>query len=298
MNVNLDALAAFEAVARHGSFTRAARELAVTQSAVSHRVRGLEQQLGVTLLVRSTREVTPTEAGATLAEGVRRGLTAIRDTLQRIEERREGESLAVSCSPSFAIRWLVRHLYRYREKQPATRVHIAAADELVSPGVAGIDVCIRFGAGRYPGLSVTRLSTEEVFPVASPSLIAHTPLRSESQLADHQLLHHDVMRDHPEHVSWARWLSPRARRRVDAEAGQRFSHAHMALEAALAGQGVALGRTTLVADDLREGRLVAPLRRRVPSGLAYWFLSTRAGADEPRISAFLDWLRRALAGRG
>lgn len=295
MNVNLDALAAFEAVARHASFTRAARELHVTQSAVSHRVRGLEEQLGQTLLLRSTREVTLTEAGALLADGVTRGLGTIRDSLRRIEDRRGEASLAVSCSPSFAIRWLVRNLHDF--PQAHTAVHIAAADELVSPGRAGIDVCIRFGAGHYPGLSVTRLSTEEVFPVASPALLARTPLRRASQLADHRLLHHDVMRDHPEHVPWSRWLSPRAKRHVDAEAGPRFSHAHMALEAALAGQGVALGRTTLVADDLREKRLVAPLRRRVPSGLAYWFLSTREGAGEPRIIAFRTWLSRALAAQ-
>lgn len=296
VDLSLDALAAFEAVARRGSFTAAARELHVTQSAVSHRVRGLEAQLGYSLFVRSTRFIKLTQDGEVLARGVAQGLTSIRDALRAVQRQRASASLFVSCSPSFAIRWLVRNLDRFREAEPEIAVGIAASDHLESPGVHGVDVCIRFGAGRYPGVSVTRLSTEEVFVVASPTLIERTPLHREADIANHVLLHHDVMRDHPAHISWSRFLRPKTRRRVDPERGPRFSHAHMALEAALSGQGIALGRTTLVAADLRAGRLVAPLRRRVPCELAYWFLTTHEAKNERAIILFREWLTRMLAG--
>jgi LysR family glycine cleavage system transcriptional activator len=295
-SLSLGALEAFEAVARHRSFTLAARELHVTQGAVSHRVRALEAQLGYPLLTRSTREVVLTERGAMLARGVSSGLTAIEDALQSIQDQMREATLAVSCSPSFAIRWLVRRLERFREQHPDTAVHVAASDQLEQPGRGGVDVCVRYGAGQYPGLSVSRLSHEEVFVVASPALIARVPLSRESQLLNHQLIHHDVMRDHPENVSWERYLSPKLNKSRDpGRRGLHFSHAHMALEAAAAAQGVALARTTLVADDLAAGRLCAPLRRRLPSGLAYWFITARDKRNDPHITRFRSWLASELA---
>ncbi len=291
---SLDALAAFEAVARHLRFTAAAQELHVTQSAVSHRVKALEAALGVTLLWRSTREVTLTDDGAILAAAVTRGLAAIDEALAALEQRRRGPTVVVSCSPSFAIRWLVRRLPRFRASAPEVAVRIDAADRLEAPGRHGIDLCIRYGAGRYPGHEVTRLTHEEVFPVASPALLALRPLRKEVDLRQHVLLHHDVMGAHPSNIGWSEWLSSRARG-VDADKGPRFSHAHMALEAALAGLGVALGRTTLVADDLAEGRLVAPLRRRVPSELRYSLLASARSATRPDVIAFRRWLVGALS---
>lgn len=292
VDLNLDAMVAFEAVARHGSFTRAARELCVTQSAVSHRVRSLEAQLGTTLLIRTTRSVRLTDDGETLAAGVRRGLEAIEDALSAMHARRGPETLAVSCSPSFAIRWLVRHLPDFRRLEPSLAIRLAAEDRLVEPGREGIDVCIRFGAGHYPGFVVERLTHETVTVVASPAYLEAHPLRRLSELSRHALLHHEVLRDHPGRVHWPRYAE--GVRGVEAEIGARFSHAHMALEAALAGQGVALGRSTLVADDLEAGRLRAPLRRRIDSGLAYWFVTTHAGARDEGIQRFRAWLHAAL----
>ena len=294
MDLSLDALAAFEAVARHGSFTAAARELCVTQGAVSHRVRALEDKLGVTLLHRTTRHTEPTEDGAILAAAVSRGLEAIQGALQKLAERGRQEHVAVSCSPSFAIRWLVRHLHDLSEAHPEITVRIAAEDQLVAPGREGIDSCIRFGAGSYRGFAVTRLTHEEV--VARPALLAIEPLHKLADLEHHLLLHHDVLRDHPENVDWRRWLAG-TKVQVDPERGPRFSHAHLALEAALAGQGVALGRRTLVADDLAAGRLVSPLRRKVPSGLAYHWVTT-TGPLRPAVRRFGAWLAAALEGSG
>lgn len=162
MDVSLDALAAFEVVARLGSFTRAAAELHVTQSAVSHRVRALEEQLDCVLLVRSARAVTPTVAGAILAQGVARGRAAVEEALTEMRRERMLSALEVSCSPSFAIRWLVRRLDAVRAEHLGITVRIDASDRLTAPGRDGIDLCVRYGAGDYPGSVVTRLSKEQV----------------------------------------------------------------------------------------------------------------------------------------
>lgn len=295
MDFNLDAMVAFEAVARHGSFTRAARELAVTQSAVSHRVRSLEAQLGTTLLIRTTRSVQLTDDGETLAAGVRRGLAAIGEALELMSARRGPETLTVSCSPSFAIRWLVRHLPDFRRHAPGLAVRLAAEDRLVEPGREGIDVCIRFGAGHYSGFSVERLTHETVTVVASPAYLEARPLRRLGELHRHCLLHHDVMGEHPGRIHWRRFLAgTRGTSEVKVDEGPRYSHAHMALEAALAGQGVALGRSSLVADDLEAGRLRAPLRRRVESGLAYWFVTTAKAERDDAVMRFHEWLEDRL----
>jgi LysR family transcriptional regulator, glycine cleavage system transcriptional activator len=299
MNVSLplESMITFEAVARHASFTRAAHELSVTQSAVSHRVSALESELALTLLVRSTRSVALTDDGEILADGIRQGVQAVRAALDTIASNKQAQTLSVSCSPSFAIRWLVRHLHEFRELHPQLSVRLAAEDQLVAPGSAGVHACVRFGAGRYPGFLVTRLTREQSFPVASPRLLEQCPLRAVRDLRRHVLIHHDVLVDHPGRIDWRRWLAgARQSREVDTDAGPRFSHAHMAIEAAMAGEGVALGRSSLVADDLAAGRLVAPLRRRRPSGLSYWFLTTPSGAEMAAVASFRDWLLERLTG--
>jgi len=283
---SLAGLEAFEAVARHRSFTRAAEELHVTQSAISHRVRALEAQLGATLFTRVGRRVELTEEGRALAEETNAAFALLRQGIARLERKKQTSALTVSCSPSFAIRWLVPHLPSFRARHPELDVRIAADDRLIDPGRDGIDACIRYGAGRYPGLSHTRLSLERITPVCSPAL----RLRKVEDLAKHVLLHDEVLRDHPGRVGWHRWLEAAGARRVDPDRGPRFSHAHMAIEAAIAGQGVALGRTTLVRRDLAEGRLVAPFALELESALAYWLLTPGGRSPAPAVRAFRGWL--------
>lgn len=289
---SLAGLEAFEAVARHRSFTRAAAELHVTQSAVSHRVHALEAQLGAALFVRTGRRVELTDEGRALAEDATTAFVLLREGVARLERSKRGSSLTVSCSPSFAIRWLVPHLPSFRARNPELDVRIAADDRLVDPGRDGIDACIRYGAGRYEGVSHTRLSVERIAPVCSPSL----RVRRLSDLAKHVLLHDEVLREHPGRIGWHRWLEAAGARSVDPDRGPRFSHAHMALEAAIAGQGVALGRTTLVRRDIDEGRLVRPFPLELESGLAYWLLTPRGQGPAPAVRAFRAWLLTEIGG--
>lgn len=289
---SLAGLEAFEAVARHRSFTRAAAELHVTQSAVSHRVQALEAQLDAALFVRAARRIELTDEGRALAEHCTTAFTLLREGVARLERSKQSSALTVSCSPSFAIRWLVPHLAAFRDLHPELDVRIAADDRMVDPGRDGIDACIRYGAGRYPGVSHTRLSVERIAPVCSPSL----RLRKVGDLARHVLLHDEVLLDHPARIGWHQWLEAAGARRVDPDRGTRFSHAHMALEAAIAGQGVALGRTTLVRRDIAEGRLVRPFSLELESGLAYWLLTPRGQSAPPAVRAFRAWLVAQIGG--
>ncbi len=294
---SLDALQTFDAAARHLSFSAAARELHVTQGAVSHRIRGLEEQLGQRLFLRVGRRVELSEEGRVLAAAVADAFERLHAGLGELADlRREGQ-LMVSCSPSFAIRWLVPNLAHLRAASPGIDVRISADDRLVEPGRDGIDVCIRYGPGGALHAREQRLSIEQVTPVCSPRLLeGGDALRHPDDLADHVLLHDEVLLGHPGRVGWSRWLQAAGATRVDPRQGLHFSHAHLALEAAIAGQGVALARGILVARDLAEGRLVAPFPVSVASGLAYWLLTPARGVPRPAIADFQAWLLAAVAG--
>ncbi len=290
----LDALVTFAAVAKGRSFSGAAKALHVTPSAVSHRIVDLESQLGVPLFVRTTRSVRLTPAGRELWQAVDAGLEQIREAWARVRAGAAVRTLTVSCSPSFAIRWLLPNIGEFRALQPSLVVHVAADDRIADPRRDDIDVCIRYGAGKYPGVEVERLTSEYVFPVCSSQFAQQHRLTRASQLTRLPLLHHDVMKEHPGRVDWPRWFGRAGLQPTAARAGMRFSHAHMALAAALAGEGVALGRTSLVKQDLARGHLVAPVKPRVCSGLSYWLVTERGRSDD--VDVFVSWLRSALKG--
>ena len=296
---SLDALRTFQAAARHLSFSRAARELHVTQGAVSHRIRSLEEALGYPLFLRAARRVELTLEGRVLASAVDDAFARLDQGFEELDQLRETGRLMVSCSTSFAIRWLVPHLPELQQVAPGLEVGISADDRLMPPGRQDIDVCIRYGPGGTEGVDEVRLSIEEVTPVCSPQLLAAgPPLRTPDDLAHHVLLHDEMMRGHPGRVGWRRWLEAAGATAVDPSKGARFSHAHMAVEAALAGQGVALARGILVAGELAAGRLVAPFDLRVESGLAYWVLTPKRGAPRPQVETFRRWLLDAVRGEG
>ena len=291
-SISLDALGAFREVARHRSFSRAARTLHVTPSAVSHRIAELEYQLGVELFVRTTRSVQLTSAARDLLSSVELGLRHIHEGLSRVRQTGVGSALTVSCSTSFAIRFLLPRLGEFRHEHPELEVHVAADDSIADPRRDDIDICIRYGGGSYAGLWVLRLGTEWVFPVCSPEYQRRQKLTTPADLARALLVHHDVLGDHPGRVDWDRWL---ARAGLDREQGRRgthYSHAHMALSAALGGEGVALGRTSLVKDDLERGRLVVPFGPRVRSKLAYFLVSH--GPPSGSASIFANWLKASM----
>lgn len=296
---SLEALRFFEAVARARSFSEAARRLHVTQGAVSHRIRGLEEALGVTLFSRAGRRVELTEEGLTLLRATEEALSALDRGLETLLGEQHHGHLMVSCSPSFAIRWLVPNLAELRQREPGIDVRISADDRLVEPGRAGIDVCIRYGPGGSRTSAEQRLCEVRVLAVCSPSLISGArPLRAPADLAHHTLLHDEVLQEHPDRVGWAQWLAAAGAPQVEAESGPRFSHAYMALEAALAGQGVALARGILVSRDLRAGRLVAPFPFALKTRLGYQVLSPLRARANPIHSSFVDWLVEAVQRDG
>lgn len=294
---NLEDLTTFCEVAKQRSFSRAAKNLHVTPSAVSHRIADLEEELGVRLFSRTTRSVRLTPEGSALFDKVEAGLESIRIGIAELHQPTATPSVTVSCSPSFAIRWLLPKMGEFRSRHEDIEVHVAADDRIADPRREDIDVCIRYGAGKYPGLRVKRLGIERVFPVCSPDFEKRHRLSKSTQLCRLPLIHHDVLRDHPGRVDWCRWLAQAGLPTTAAERGVHFSHAHLALTAALAGEGVALGRSSLVADDLAQGRLVAPFCPRVRSGLAY-FLVQPLEEPRPEVKEFTSWLAQQMKHRG
>ncbi len=287
---SLPALQTFEAAARLHSFTAAARELHVTQGAVSHQIRALENDLGYLLFTRLPRRVELTQEGRVLSEAVTRGLERISEALRRLEERRGRRWLSVSVSHSFAVRWLVPRLDEFGRQHPEADVRISSSNRMIDPRHEDIDLCIRFGEGGYPGFDSELLITEEVFPVCSPRLVQDKPLREPADLRHHTLLHDDVLLDRPQRPSWDRWLAHAGVELPD-RAGPHFSHTNMTMTAAVAGQGVALGRTCLVVDDLREGRLVRPFGPSLPCPFSYWLVAPRGGLSRSAVADFVTWLR-------
>ena len=280
----LNALPSFEAVARHLSFSRAADELHVTHGAVSRAVRNLEDQLGVQLMIRATRSARLTPIGASYA-------AEIRDVLERLAAATSaatGQSsgiLSVSTIDSFAARWLMPRLFRFRRVHGDIDVRVAISERLADFVSDGIDIAIRCGGGQYPGLSCELLMKEDHFPVCSPKLLGGKyPLLTPADLACHTLLH-DVFT-----VDWAIWLHSAGIDNVDPHRGPTFLSSDHAIQAAIRGEGVVLGRSALVADDLAAGRLVRPFELSLPAGFAYYVVCPPRALKQPNVKAFRDWL--------
>ena len=288
-------LHAFAAAARHLSFTRAADELGVTQGAVSQRIRRLEQMLGLTLFERLTRALALTADGKILAEAVGYGIDRIDEGLAAIDRQRRpraGTNLTLSAAPGFACRWLLPRLGRFRVRCPNIEVRIEAEDRLANFVSDGVDLAVRCGQGSYPGLSAELLLPDAVFPVWSPELAARgVPLARPEDLFGHLLLHDSRTEHDGGGGSWQDWFRS-AGLRVQRLDGPRFSNAHLAVEAAISGLGLALGRATLVSDDLVAGRLLRPLRHAAPTTFSYYLVHRPAALVGPPLAAFVEWLRK------
>lgn len=281
----LNALKAFEAAARHESFTRAAEELCVTQGAVSHQVKALESELGLKLFNRERQRLVITEAGRSYLEVVRDALDRIAAGTERLVQSQASGVLTVTTSPNFAAKWLVHRLARFAEAHPEINLRVSATLHHVDFAREDVDIAIRHGDGSAPGLRVTRLCEERLVPVCSPKLMqGRGALRRPADLAKRTLIH---VNDRSE---WQRWLDAADVNNVDSAKGLMFNQASMAIDAAVEGQGVALARTALAAWDLAGGRLVQPFELSLAVPYAYWIVCPKATADLPKISAFRRWL--------
>ena len=285
---NLSALRAFEAAARLESFSRAAAELFLTHGAVSHQIRGLEEELGVALFARHGKRVRITEAGRRYAQQVRTALTDLALATQSIAAGNRDRRLVVSTMPSFAARWLAPRIGSFIETCPQYDFELRSSSELTDFDREDVDVALRLGAGRYPGLFVEKLLDETFFLAASPTLNGGLP-RTPADVPSFPLIRSDS-------ESWQPWFDaaglPNQR---ELRRGPLFHDSSMALQAAIDGQGIALVRRSLALADVAAGKLVKLFDVEAPAPWAYYFVCRPTLADAPRISAFRAWLVEQVA---
>lgn len=286
----LNALRAFEAAARHLSFTKAAAELNVTPGAISHQVKSLEALLGVQLFHRLTRALRLTDAGQTALPTLGQGLDKLAQGVDQICAHSNSRELAISISPSFGAMWLVPRLEHFRSRYPDIEIRIDGTDNLVDLARDNVDVAIRYGPGGYKGVRVDRLFSPMNTPVCSPALLeGEHPLKRPGDLRHHSLLHIDWKDDE---ASWRMWLLAAGLHDIDPSRGPHFTMENMAVQAALGGQGIALTGDILVASELATGRLVRPfdVSLSTPLTFSYYLLSPNDIETQPKVSAFRDWL--------
>ena len=286
----LNALRAFEAAARHLSFTRAAAELNVTPAAIGHQIKALEDRLGVSLFHRLTRALRLTEAGQAALPALSQGFDRLASGVEKMRAHSETGVLTISVSPSFGAMWLVPRLERFRRRHPDIEIRIDGTDRLVDVAHGDADVALRYGPGGYDGVRVDYLFNQRNTPVCSPALLnGDKPLREPHDLRDHTLLH--VEWSKPE-ATWRMWLLAAGLQDIDPTRGPRFTMETMAVQAALDGQGVALVGDVLVADELSAGRLVRPFAPSFskPLSFSYHLVSAREGEASPKVAVFREWL--------
>lgn len=273
------------------SFTKAAEELNVTQTAVSHQIRRLEAELGVALFLRLNGGLALSEDGQAYLPGVRAAFQALRYSTEQLLESRDKSVLTISTLVSFASKWLLPRLPSFQQAFPAIDVRISASTERVDFRKDAIDAAIRYGRGDWKGLRADFLMSDEVFPVCSPAL-AQT-LRAPADLANHTLLQVSGVTA----GDWGAWLRAAGQPLQLAEGPRMtFDLAMMAVQAAVDGQGVCIGRSTYVEDDLRAGRLVAPFGLRLKDELGFYLVTPHETAESKKIVAFRAWLLALLAG--
>src|SRR6185437_4437239 len=289
---SLNGLRAFEAAARHLSFTRAAAELNVTQTAISHQIRRLEAQLGLRLFLRKHRTLALTREAQDYLPAVRAAFEDIRLATERLLRPGRGHLLIVSTMASLAAKWLLPRLSAFQEAHPGIEVRISASSHLVDFRREEVDLAIRYGRGSWPGLDARWLMAEDIFPVCSPAVLkSGKPLKRPQDLAQHTLIHGSLTRE-----DWQLWLTaaglPTA---LATRPGLTFDLSLMAIQAAIDGLGVALGRTPFVEADIAAGRLVVPFDVKLPAEAGYYVVAPEETAETPKIAVFRDWLMGVAA---
>jgi LysR family transcriptional regulator, glycine cleavage system transcriptional activator len=287
----LNSLRAFEAAARHLSFTRAADELNVTPAAVSHQVKALEEMTGAPLFKRLTRALVLNERGQMALATLTEGFDLLAEGAELLRVHKEMDVLTVTTAPSFAAKWLVPRLDKFQELNPDIKVRIDATMELVDLRRDGIDVAIRYGSGDYPGHVSERLFEEEMFPVCSPELMTGPhPLKEPQDIVHHTLLHAGYALNNPAYPDWRMWLKSAGVNNVDWRKGPEFSLENMAVQSAIAGHGIALVNTSIVRDDLASGTLVRPFSLAIPTLFSYFLVIPSGDINLLAVSAFRQWI--------
>ena len=289
---SLNALRAFEAAARCGSFALAANELNVTAGAISQQIRQLEDMLGVELFERTGRKVVLTEAGAAGLERLGRAFELIGEAAEAMRGAHDSERLTISLPSGFAARWVNPRLARFHAEYPDIELWIQANESLADVESGQVDLSIRYGEGSYRGVTAERVMREDIFPVAAPSVLKSCGMPHAARDLDQWPLIHDLSPESQvDGADWRAWFTSRAAHGAEVSQGLRFDQASMAIEAAISGQGAVLGRRALVQDDVRAGRLESIF----PSGsmdleASYYVITPRGRTLSRATKAFIDWI--------
>ncbi|WP_024510885.1 transcriptional regulator GcvA [Bradyrhizobium sp. ARR65] len=292
---SLNGLRAFEAAARHLSFTQAAAELNVTQTAISHQIRRLEEELGLRLFIRKNRALALTPKAKDYLPGVRAAFNDLRLATDRLLRKDNDSVLTISTLASFAAKWLLPRLSTFQEAHPSIDVRITTSNSLVDFRSGDVDAAIRYGRGHWPGVRARWLTADELFPVCSPALLkGDKPLRCPQDLAYYTLLHTSGGYDD----DWRLWLTAAGLPAdISKQRGISFDLIFMTVQAAIDGIGVAMGRTTYVQDDIAKGRLVVPFKIALPADAGFYLVSPEAADDPPKLRVFRDWLLAAVQNK-
>lgn len=281
----LTSLRAFEAAGRHLSFTRAAEELTVTQAAISHQVKALEEHLGVALFLRLPRQLELTKAGKILLPVVRDAFDRIGASVTQLNKDVASSALTVKLAPSFAAKWLSPRLDDFRRKHPKIDLSLTLANEPADFQRQAVDIAITYGKGDWRGVVSERILSIDFFPVCSPQLMnGDNPITTPEDLAACTLLHDT------DHVAWSDWLELAGIENVDAQRGTVVDDTNVLMQAAIDGLGVALGSEHFVADRLASGRLVKPFDITLHSDYAYYVVCPKKNLRRPEVAEFQAWL--------
>jgi LysR family glycine cleavage system transcriptional activator len=288
-NPPLIAARSFEAAARHGSFQRAAQELHVTPTAVSHQVKRLEEYLGVQLFVRKNRAVNLTPAGRTLASRLDELFSALEDVLDPLHYA-AAKPLRITAMPSLAAKWLAHRIAEYAP-HAGFPVELTDDDRIVNFDDGDFDIALRYGNGDYPGVVVQPWMSADVIAVCSPALNDAAQLSAPSDVLEHTLIHDSTIHLPGKPPGWVEWLAQENTALPPTHASLRYSSVYLALEAARAGKGFALAPEPLVRDDLRQGHLIAPFQQRLANPYAFWIVYPCHLERDARVQAFIQWIR-------
>lgn len=287
----LNPLRAFEVAARHSSFTKAADELFVTPSAVSHQVKTLEEHLGMALFIREAKALTLTAAGRAYLPAVQEAFRVLTDATRQLSAKL-AQVLRVDIPPTFAVKWLIPRLDRFVKAHPEIDIRISTNSSPPDFARDTYDVAIRFGSGYYPDLHSEMCLAVNVFPVCSPGLLqCEHPLREPADLKHQTLLHDASTYSNGSNPHWSAWLKHAGALDVDASRGLSFTPSHLVIDAAIDGLGVALAKDSWVEQDLLAGRLVRPFGVALPVESAYYMVFPKHRAGDVRIATFVDWVR-------
>jgi LysR family glycine cleavage system transcriptional activator len=292
---SLNGLRAFEAAARHLSFTLAASELNVTQTAISHQIRRLEEELGIRLFVRQNRALALTPEARDYLPGVRAAFNDLRLATDRLLRKDDDKVLTVSTLASLAAKWLLPRLTDFQEQHPGIDVRITTSTSLVDFQRDNVDAAIRYGRGQWPGLRADWLMADELFPVCSPSLLrGDKPLRQPEDLKGYPLLH----TSNANSDDWRLWLTAAGLPAdIARQPGITFDMIFMTIQAAIDGIGVAMGRTSYVQDDIAKGRLVVPFKIALPADAGFYLVAPEGRREAPKLAAFRQWIVAATQNK-